>query len=236
MPTENLELYFPLRIEINESLADSGGAGFYRGGNAQRTLYHFLCTGEVSLHDDRWFTKPWGANGGKPGARSRKVLHQKSEGGGKPVVKVLPSKTDYVHVEPGDILEWITWGGGGLGDALARPAEKVALEVHRRLVTLQGARENYGVVVKPEDFSVDIAATTKLRDEMCQLRNQGEGEEAYNRGGLLKDLIQTCFEETGQHPPTPQWAKDSYGPHVALPYVQDWYARMRKEGFAGWGL
>lgn len=30
---------------------------------------------------------------------------------------------------PGDVLEWITWGGGGLGDALLRPADIVAKEV-----------------------------------------------------------------------------------------------------------
>lgn len=58
IPTENIELYFPLILEANESVPDSGGPGFYRGGNAQRTLYRFLSEGEVSLHDDRWFTKP----------------------------------------------------------------------------------------------------------------------------------------------------------------------------------
>lgn len=54
IPTESIELNFPLRLEANESLADSGGPGYYRGGNAQRTLYRFLQRGEFSLHDDRW--------------------------------------------------------------------------------------------------------------------------------------------------------------------------------------
>lgn len=58
IPTENIELYFPLILEANEAIPDSGGAGFYRGGNAQRKLYRFLSEGEASLHDDRWFTKP----------------------------------------------------------------------------------------------------------------------------------------------------------------------------------
>lgn len=57
MPTESIELNFPVRLEVNEAVADSGGAGFHRGGNAQKTLYRFLCAGEFSLHDDRWFTK-----------------------------------------------------------------------------------------------------------------------------------------------------------------------------------
>jgi N-methylhydantoinase B len=30
--------------------------------------------GQISIHDDRWLTYPWGVNGGLPGARSRKLL------------------------------------------------------------------------------------------------------------------------------------------------------------------
>lgn len=139
IPTESIELNFPLRIEANEALADTGGVGFYRGGNAQRTLYRFLFCGEFSLHDDRWFTKPWGIDGGSPGARSRKILHKYSKVKGEEKVEsiVLPSKCDHVIVAPNDLLEWITWGGGGLGDPLTRPAEKVAMEVRRKLVTFQ---------------------------------------------------------------------------------------------------
>ncbi|KAK7509908.1 uncharacterized protein IWZ02DRAFT_494858 [Phyllosticta citriasiana] len=136
IPTENIELYFPIIVEANEAVADSGGAGFYRGGNAQRTLYRFLCAGEVSIHDDRWLTKPYGT----PSAAQH--------------YEILPSKMDHLDVQPGDVLEWVTWGGGGLGDPLTRPAETVALEVHRGLVTLPGARDKYGVVVNAADFSL----------------------------------------------------------------------------------
>ena len=115
VPTESIELNFPLRLEANEALADSGGAGFYRGGNAQRTLYRFLARGEFSLHDDRWFTKPWGIKGGKPGMRSRKVFYEysKCKEGEEPKPVTLPSKCDHIKVAPGDLLEWVTWGGGG---------------------------------------------------------------------------------------------------------------------------
>lgn len=171
IPTENIELYFPLILEANESVADSGGAGFYRGGNAQRTLYRFLSEGEVSIHDDRWFTKPWGVNGGDPGARSRKGVFR-NWGKSNEKFEVLPSKVDHVHVLPGDALEWVTWGGGGLGDPYTRPAEVVAKEVHRRLVTFEGAKKKYGVHVK-EDFSVDDGATEKLRAELSKARPEG---------------------------------------------------------------
>lgn len=233
VPTEFIELYYPLRLEANESLADSGGPGFYRGGNAQRTLYRFLDEGEFSIHDDRWFTKPWGIQGGDPGARSRKYLYRAGDKDGKRTV--LPSKCDHVHVYPGDLLEWITWGGGGLGDLLTRPAETVALEVHRRLVTVEGARR-YGVVVNEDDFSANVSETEVLRKSIREARptTKVNGDSGvvglYNRGGTIEELTRTCLEETGLEPPKPQWSKKPYGPHVALPYVQGWYRRMAAKG------
>jgi 5-oxoprolinase (ATP-hydrolysing) len=104
IPAENIELYFPVIIEANEALPDSGGAGFYRGGNAQRTLYRWLCEGDVSIHDDRWMIKPWGVNGGMPGSRSRKILYRNNSYGTerqKDNIELCQSKQDYLHVYPG---------------------------------------------------------------------------------------------------------------------------------------
>lgn len=186
VPTEVIELNFPVRLEVNEAVADSGGAGFHRGGNAQKTLYRFLSAGEFGLHDDRWFTKPWGVQGGKPGSRSRKAI-QRTDREGKATVELLPSKCDHVKVQPGDLLEWQTWGGGGLGDALTRPAETVALEVRRKLVTAEGARENYGVVVDPITLELKSGETEVLRAEAeaAETRNFVEGPR-YDKGGSIK--------------------------------------------------
>lgn len=141
----------------------------------------------------------------------------------------------------GDVLEWTTWGGGGLGDPLTRPAHIVALEVHRRLVTLAGARQNYGVVVDASDFSVDQEATVSLREKMCKDRAVKEGradvdDRGYNRGGTITQLVANCERETGLQAPRPQWEKDPYGPHTGLEYVKEWYERMRREGMAGWDM
>lgn len=230
VPTESIELNFPLRLEVNEALADTGGSGFHRGGNAQRTLYRFLSRGEFSLHDDRWFTKPWGIDGGKPGTRSKKILHHYSQGENAKST-ALPSKCDHIKVYPGDLLEWITWGGGGLGDPLTRPAEKVALEVHRKLVTIQGAATNYGVVVDEVTYEVNVEKTEELRAKMREERLNSKYEPGlYDRGGTLAELKKKCLEETGLPAPTPQWAEDPYGSHVNVPYVKDWYKTMRETG------
>ncbi|RMY83742.1 hypothetical protein D0862_11615 [Hortaea werneckii] len=232
VPTETIELNFPVRLEVNEAVADTGGAGLNRGGNAQKTLYRFLSAGEFSLHDDRWFTKPWGVRGGKPGSRSRKAIHR-GDGRGGYVSELLPSKCDHVKVKPGDLLEWQTWGGGGLGDPLMRPATTVALEVKRKLVTVQGAKTNYGVVINPETLELDEAATETLRADI-ERAEAGEQAPLYDRGGTIQELVAKCKEETGLEPPVPQWQDDVYGPHVGLEYVQDWYRRGRDVGYKIW--
>lgn len=208
VPNEFLESYFPLRITTYESITDSGGAGLHRGGNGVRTSYQFLEPGEVSIHDDRWLTYPWGVNGGEPGARSRKTL-VRADGR----QENLPAKCDRVHVEPGDVLHFDTWGGGGWGDPLQRPTEKVALDVRRGLVSVEGALR-YGVVLDAQG-QVDTPATEALRARVADAR-QGRPAELFNRGGTLDELKARCKAETGFEPPrTPVFANWMRGRNAA---------------------
>jgi N-methylhydantoinase B len=96
VPNEYLEAYYPLRIDTYETVPDTGGAGTTRGGNGIHTAYRFLAHGEVSIHDDRWFTKPWGVLGGEPGARSSKVLETRL--GSR---RVLPASATTSRSSPG---------------------------------------------------------------------------------------------------------------------------------------
>lgn len=132
-----------------------------------------------------------------------------------------------------DLLEWQTWGGGGLGDPLMRPATTVALEVKRKLVTVQGAKTNYGVVIDEETLDLDEAATETLRADI-ERAEAGKEAPLYDRGGTMQELVAKCKEETGFEPPVPQWQDDVYGPHVGLEYVQDWYRRGRETGYKIW--
>ena len=141
----------------------------------------------------------------------------------------------HANVDSSDLLEWQTWGGGGLGDPLTRPAESVALEVKRKLVTVEGAKANYGVIVDASTWDLNNVATEKLRADIEQAE-QGKEAPLYDRGGTIPELVARCKEETGFDPPRPQWEDEIYGPHVALDYVQDWYKKAREIGYKIWDV
>jgi len=56
-----------------------------------------------------------------------------------------------------------TAGGCGVGDPRARDVEAVLSDVVNEYVSLQRARDEYGVVIDPRTLTVDIAATAALR-------------------------------------------------------------------------
>lgn len=202
VPNEFLERYFPLRIERYETVPDSGGAGLNRGGNGILMAYRFLQEGTIAIHDDRWFTYPWGVNGGQPGMRSTKYMIRAD--GSK---QMLGAKVDDIEVKADDVLYYITWGGGGWGNPLDRDPALVALEVKRGLVTSDGARKNYGVVLD-NDGAVDTSATEALRKEMSESINKNE---IFNFGPSIDELRANCEAETGLPAPKPPVWKKRFG-------------------------
>ncbi len=194
IPCEYLESYYPLRIEKWETVADTGGAGLHRGGNGVDVAYRFLNDGTISIHDDRWLTYPWGVLGGEPGARGTKWI-ERADG----TTEVLPSKCHDVPVKTGDLLHFVTWGGGGWGDPLQRDPELVGLEVRRGLVTFEGARR-YGVVCD-ENGHVDAAATAELRSTLAAGRP--DPLPIFDSGPPLEEILANALEETGLPAPTP---------------------------------
>ena len=142
-------------------MPDTGGAGLHRGGNGVDVAYRFLEPGTIAIHDDRWLTYPWGVNGGEPGARGRKWI-ERGDGTRRGAAR---ARSTTCRSGPGDVLHFVTWGGGGWGDPLARDPDLVGLEVRRGLVTRRG-RRRYGVV-SDADGAVDAAATEDAARRDC---------------------------------------------------------------------
>ena len=73
------------------------------------------------------------------------------------------AKTLITHLKPGDALRLRSGGGGGYGDPLERAIDKVASDVRQGYVSVEAAAKLYAVIIDPQTFTVDMAATERLR-------------------------------------------------------------------------
>jgi N-methylhydantoinase B len=108
-PIEAIEREFPLRVVRYEFASGTGGAGRFRGGcGLIRDLQLTRGTATVSLLAERHRLAPKGEAGGEDGRTGSHRLH--TAGG----AKELPAKTT-LRIQPGDVIEVQTAGGGGYG-------------------------------------------------------------------------------------------------------------------------
>jgi len=163
---EGIELKCPVLVEGRSLRQDSGGAGRYRGGLGLDMRVRNLVEGRWNFEQARRLNcPPWGLWNGEPGEAGAYLLRLPHENEFKPMVGAhIP-----VPVDAEAIVR--TGGGGGWGDPLAREPELVRADVAEELISLRAAREHYGVVLT-EGLSVDVGATTKLRQT---LRSQRTG-------------------------------------------------------------
>ena len=108
---EILERRFPVRVESFGLRPGSGGAGRHSGGDGTRRRIRFLEPMEAALLSSRREHAPQGLAGGGPGLAGRQRLI--SVDGAE---KELPGCFS-VMVQPGELIEIETPGGGGFGPA-----------------------------------------------------------------------------------------------------------------------
>ncbi|MCG8691940.1 MAG: hydantoinase B/oxoprolinase family protein [Minwuiales bacterium] len=163
VPVEALEARYPLRVLTTRYRTDSGGAGTFRGGLGLERTYQ-VTRGPVRccFRSERHDTDPWGLAGGSAGARyASRIL--RADGSVEP----LPSKAIF-ELRTGDVLEFLTGGGGGYGDPLTRDPDLVLGDVQQGKVSAAAANETYGVVI--EGDVVDRDATSSLRARLAAAR------------------------------------------------------------------
>jgi N-methylhydantoinase B len=137
-PIEMVESTYPLRFRRYELLADTGGAGKFRGGLGVRREIEFLDeTGTLNTQFDKFQVAPFGLFGGGDGATGRLVLTRDGSD------TALRSKTVNHPLRRGDILSMWTQGGGGYGSPAERDPEAVQRDLREGKITVDGAR-SYG--------------------------------------------------------------------------------------------
>ena len=134
-PIEVWENLTSTTILHKELLTDSGGPGKYRGGLGQNTIIRndseHLVT--VATLAGRTEFPPLGLQGGKPGGLRKYWVNGKE----------IHPKGRYV-LNPGDELRMVEAGGGGYGDPMERPVEKVIEDVKQGFLSIESAIRDYG--------------------------------------------------------------------------------------------
>ncbi len=142
-PIEMVEATHPLRFQRYELLADTGGAGQFRGGLGVARDIEFLDQrGTLNTQFDKFKVAPFGLFGGGDGACGRLELRT----GGQ--VANLPSKTINQALAHGDVLRMYTQGGGGFGDPRRRAPELIRRDLREGKVTPEGVGRAYGLDAK----------------------------------------------------------------------------------------
>jgi len=157
IPVEAQEAAHPIIIERFELIRDSAGPGRYRGGCGVRRDMKFLATeGKLTNLTDRQRFGPYGLFGGRPGTRGRTVINP---GASEQVVHSKESR----EFEHGDVISFQQSGAGGYGDPLQRDPARVLEDVLDEYVSIEQAREAYGVAIDPTTLTVDYDASARLR-------------------------------------------------------------------------
>ncbi len=158
---EGIENKCPVIFEARALRANSGGAGKFRGGLGLEVRVRNLVEGRWNLRATfREKCPPWGLWGGKPGEAAGKYLKR-------------PGDNDYKFVDVAHYLVpaesqvmVLSSGGGGWGNPLDRDPEKVHWDVIEGFVSVESARNDYGVVLEGDTFAINEAETQALRHGM----------------------------------------------------------------------
>ena len=158
---EMMELQVPHFLLKHEYLPNSAGAGRWRGGLGTETIMRLDgedVSGVVFGDGVEEESRAFGLFGGKPGSLNRLKLQFPDGSTHEPRAKdIIPS------IPRGAVLNQIAGGGGGYGDPFTRPVELVHEEVLNGLLSLEKARNDYGVAIDPKTLMVDVVQTTELR-------------------------------------------------------------------------
>ncbi len=159
MPIEATEMEFTKILARKYELkTDTGGAGEMRGGlGIERELEILQDNVLYTGLGDRHKFHPWGLEGGLPGGTGAFYRISAEDGS----VTQMGHKTTSLPLKKGDVIRVITPGAGGYGDPHKRPAEKVLRDVIEGKVSVEAAKDQYGVVIgrRGVSYFVDESAT-----------------------------------------------------------------------------
>jgi N-methylhydantoinase B len=159
------EQKYPIRFHSVRLQADSGGAGRFRGAPAGYSVFGPKRDPMTVIYPlDGSVNPPKGIHGGHPGQApyAAKIDREGTE-------TRLPSVSAEM-IRPGEFIVGSDCGGGGYGSPLERDPARVYLDVIEKYVSIEKARDIYGVIftgrIDEESLAVDHEATVRQRQKL----------------------------------------------------------------------
>jgi len=176
---EDNEIFYPLVYLWRREIANSGGAGKYRGGNSAELAYVLNDTEALTHHTTSGHTIIPGPGlfGGDPTSRTGFMLVKgasvkdaaRRKGRMPTHLDELGGECAHISPKTGGVVQQasdvflLSWtGAAGYGDPLDRDPECVARDIEDGYVTSDWARDRYGVCLDDQG-AVDAEKTSVLR-------------------------------------------------------------------------
>jgi N-methylhydantoinase B len=159
MSNEVIEVRYPIVVEQYAlNIHDGSGKGKFRGGFGILKDYR-ISNSNASFTSSmgRSLYPCWGMNGGSKGTPNYFVIEKANQ------VPRRLRKVAAESLQAHDLIQLKTGGGGGFGDPMDRDPDRVLNDVIDGYVTLEQARNDYGVVIDETQMKVDRVLTKSLR-------------------------------------------------------------------------
>jgi N-methylhydantoinase B len=202
---EHTEQTFPLLFLYRKEVIDSGGAGRHRGGLSAESCFIPHRTDAITqdtLSSGNAIPTSLGMMGGYPATTNVYKFMRGTDILDRLAAREMPAdiadvkgesvtlqlRQEDIQQQASDVYAVIWSAAGGFGDPFERDPEKVCQDVvESRSVSIESAREIYGVVVTPDGL-VDAAATRLLRSGRREANRKHDGDVVRLRGELLTRL------------------------------------------------
>lgn len=166
-PVEIFESDTPLIVAERQLLTDSGGPGRMKGGLGKREIFKIpddqyapMAPVNLGIQAGRYVYPAEGLFGGRSGSKAQFLVNG-----------VPGNAYGLTQLKPGDVVTIDAPGGGGNGVAFEREPEMVQQDVIEGYVSIEKATEEYGVVIAPDTYEVDVEQTEKIRG--ARVKGQG---------------------------------------------------------------
>ncbi len=171
-PLEIFEAAYPVAFRKWVLRKDSGGPGVFRGGLGASYQIEVLNENAMGFFfGERGRHAPRGVGAGEAGALNQ--FSWQTQQGAEVQSPEMTSKKVDISLQKGGSVLLQTPGGGGFGDPLERPVEKVMEDFRLGYISRSQMQEAYGVVLNEKSI-IEPFETEKRRTDLRKRKRVGD--------------------------------------------------------------